>query len=1213
MNCSRITGALLALMATLVLPCCALADEQAINLHGRSRVGDYSARLSSAQQAWLNNKGTLTLGTSAPDYAPFDIVTPTHHYEGLTADYAKLLGELLQVNIKVKRYDARFEAIQALKKGEIDLLGSANSFDMADAQLATSSVYADDQPTLVTRSEDATELPADLAGKTVAMLYHYLPPDTVQAFYPQARLALYPSALAAMGAVAFGQADVYVGDALSAHFIKNRNHLENLELAEFSRLEVQHFSFAVERQNRMLLNVVNSALQAIPTSERMNIQQRWSAGGIVMPGQAPLNLSPSESRWLEQHPVLRVAMARQFLPMTFLDQDGQPQGISIDVLARISARTKLKFDFVTVNSVPELMGLVADGKADLVAALIPSTSRQSALRFTRPYLSTPFVLVSRNEPRPPKTLGDLAQKNVAIIIGNDMGNDIARQEPQARLVDATDASNALAMVADGKADATVSTLISASYTIAHDYKNRLAITTTLGDAPAQIALATPLNSPELYSILEKALMSLSPEEMNDITQRWRRELIVRDSFWQRHQAALSKGAVIAAALLTLVFFWIAYLRKTIRQRKQIELALSDQLEFMHTLVDGTPHPIYVRDREGRLIICNASYLQAMSLELIEPVGKTILKSVRSNQAEAQAWHTEYLEVMSAGVPRIQDKVISPPGRAPMTIYHWMLPYRGSNGEVAGLIAGWIDISERQQLLGQLQEARDSADQANRAKTTFLAAMSHEIRTPLNAVVGMLELAMRKAEQGKLDPIAIEVASQAADDLLGVIGDILDITRIESGHLVLTLEQANLIDLVDSVVRLFAGPARHKGVRLDVVKNDLAGCDVLIDPVRFKQVLSNLLSNAIKFTDQGVIIVTLTAEPMQPDETLAVQLLISDSGRGISERDQAQLFKPFSQASNHAQSPRSGTGLGLLISRTLCELMGGSLNLSSALGQGTDVEMRLSLKALKADPPTLAPVLPAPTSDRTLSILVVDDYPANRLLLTRQLKFLGHEVSEAENGSLGLAAWQTGHFDVVITDCDMPVMDGYTLTRIIRRDETAKGVTGCLILGFTANAQPEEHERCREAGMNGCLFKPLGLAELRAQLTACADSAPADTKPPQTSETTHVSLHKLEQLTLGDKSVFRALVADLHNSTEDDLKHLARHHADNDLAALARLAHRVLGGARIVDAGELIVHCERLQEVSRRAMPPGAVDEAVSRLQLQMRRLLEVLAQEQARH
>ncbi|MDR3562437.1 MAG: transporter substrate-binding domain-containing protein, partial [Negativicutes bacterium] len=123
MSLSRISCALLILVVSLVMPCFAFAQGQAISLHGRSRVGDYAARLSSAERTWLNNKGTLTLGTSAPDYAPFDIVTPTLHYEGLTADYAKLLGDLLQVNIEVKRYDARVDAIQALKKGEIDLLG----------------------------------------------------------------------------------------------------------------------------------------------------------------------------------------------------------------------------------------------------------------------------------------------------------------------------------------------------------------------------------------------------------------------------------------------------------------------------------------------------------------------------------------------------------------------------------------------------------------------------------------------------------------------------------------------------------------------------------------------------------------------------------------------------------------------------------------------------------------------------------------------------------------------------------------------------------------------------------------------------------------------------------------------------------------------------------------------------------------------------------
>lgn len=223
----------------------------------------------------------------------------------------------------------------------------------------------------------------------------------------------------------------------------------------------------------------------------------------------------------------------------------------------------------------------------------------------------------------------------------------------------------------------------------------------------------------------------------------------------------------------------------------------------------------------------------------------------------------------------------------------MLPYKDSDGAVIGMIAGWIDISERQLLLGMVQEA-------NRAKTTFLATMSHEIRTPMNAVIGMLELTLKKADQGVLDRFAIEVASSAAHGLLDLIGDILDIARIESGKLSLTPERANLRELVTSLARIFEGLAEQKHLQLLLDLDVEADCDVLIDPLRFKQIVSNLLSNAIKFTTEGEIRLTLKVLPASAEKQLCIRLRVEDSGMGISSEDQQRLFSPFSQASNNTQ-------------------------------------------------------------------------------------------------------------------------------------------------------------------------------------------------------------------------------------------------------------------------------------------------------------------------
>ncbi len=1194
-------GVLLAGSVNAVL---AAAPSETYQLLGRSQVSEYAASLSEQDWSWLRSKGGLVLGASAPDYSPFGMTINGRDYEGLTADYASLLSELLRTPVQVRRFASRADVIEALKRGEVDLLGTANSYEQADHDLLMSTSYADDQPTLVTQVANSQALPRDLAGKKIAMLYHYLPPQAVQAFYPKATLQLYPSTLSAIGAVAFGNADVYLGDSISAQYLINKNYLNNVQLADFSRMEVSDFAFAMDRDNRRLLRIINAALAVIPQGERMNILRRWSAGGGSMPGRTALNFSASELRWMAAHPRLKVAIDDSFVPFSFFNEEGEFRGISADVLAKVALRTGLKFDVQRTHSVAGLVEQVRKEQADLLITLTPSQSRENQLRFTRPYLSTPYVLISRISADGPQTLDDMAGKRLAVINGNPVREQLLEQFPRITLVEADNAQQVMALVANGQADAAINSLITARYMISRQYRDRLRITSTVGTQSARVAFATSRGALELYSILEKALLSIPPEEMDEVTNRWRSEIVVDDSYWMRHRTLILQGFAVAGLLLLAALGWIAYLRRLMRQRKQAQVALNDQMEFMRVLIDGTPHPIYVRDREGRLRICNSGYLNVFGVERDAVLGKTVVEGVLKSVDEAAAYHADYLQVMEEGVPRVQDRSLTMGPDNVLTIYHWMLPYRDSDGEVSGMIGGWIDISERQHLLVALRDAKEGADAANRAKTTFLATMSHEIRTPMNAIIGMLELAMKKAEQGVTDRFSIEVASGAARGLLELIGDILDIARIESGRLSLAPTRANLRELVESVARIFEGLARQKQLQLILDLDAAVGREVLVDPLRFKQIVSNLLSNAIKFTHTGQVRLHVSAQPSRDDERLALCLRVEDTGSGISPADQQRLFSPFAQASNHGQSARGGSGLGLMISRTLCEMMGGSLVLDSVLGQGTQVEMRVSLPTLVTldSVPTLAPV--QQPASQALSVLVIDDYPANRLLLTQQLHYLGHHVVDAEDGAHGLRAWRAQPFDVVITDCNMPLMNGYELTRAIRDEERSRRLPAGLILGLTANAQPDEKDRCLDAGMDDCLFKPISLQDLSACLASRVPDSAAP--PPRHTLAGDIDLTSLEQLSRGDTASLQSLLQDLAASNEQDMARLMQLFTQHDVTGLADLAHRVKGGARIIKAQRLIQACEALESACA-GLNSAVLTEAVDGLQQAMEQLEQQLA------
>ncbi|XMB52095.1 transporter substrate-binding domain-containing protein [Pseudomonas fluorescens] len=1176
-------------MSLLPLIAVALEEPHALRLLGHSHIETPQVALDEADWRWLRERRTLLMGVSAPDYAPFDLTNNNDELEGITADFAALVGQALHISIEVRRYDTRDEVVEALKQGAVDFLGSANGYEAADPQLLLSRSYANDQPTLVTRSGDSQVLNDDLAGKRVAMLYHYMQPDAVRAFYPKAQLELFASTFEAIGAVAFGRADVYLGDAISSNYLINRNHLNNVRMADFSGLEVNPFAFAVTRENARLLPILNAALEAIPASEQMEILRRWSGGNLGIIGVDRLHLSASEQRWVQKNPRVRVAVLNDFLPLSFIGGRGQFEGLSAEVLSRISLRTGLKFDVVPGSSLPRQVNIVSAGTADMLAVITPSVERAEKVRFTRPYLTNPFVLVTRDSPHSPLTLEEMVGKRLAMVVGNGLHDEIAQNFPGVMFVDVENPQQAMALVANGDADGAVNSLISARYLISRYYRDRLRVTSTVGTEPARVTFGVNRSQLELYSILDKALLSITPQEMDELIGQWRSEVIIEDSYWLRYRNVILQGFGLAALLLAVTLGWAIYLRSLIRKRLQAERALSDQMRFMSVLIDGTPHPIYVRDRQGRLMACNNAYLDVFGYKLEDVIGRTVVETDVENPPQAQSFHEDYLRLMAGGEPQIHDRILKVPNGDVLTIYQWMLPYRDGDDKVVGMIAGWVDVSERHRLLGQLQEAKDDADAANRAKTTFLATMSHEIRTPMNAVIGMIELALKNAEQGRVDRDALEVASVASRGMLELIGDILDIARIESGHLSLTLEPANLHELLASVARVFEGLARAKGLALQVELDPLIDRAVLVDPLRFKQVVSNLLSNAIKFTAHGQV--SLVARAKVEDDRLAVQLWVQDTGIGISIADQQRLFSVFIQGSNNQQSARSGSGLGLVISRSLCEMMGGQLHLSSVLGHGTRVDVTLTLAMTATLPAPVEPAQEAAPEGRALKILVVDDYPANRLLLARQLSFLGHHIVTAEDGVQGLEQWRTGQFDGVITDCNMPFKNGYQLAQDIRAQEREQGLEPCLLLGFTANAQPEEAERCRQAGMDGCLFKPTGLDDLRSALASrVADAGP---QPVATFD-----LSTLIALTGDDHAALVELLAPLLESLEADRALLPRLASQADFAKLHDLAHRAKGGARMVKANLLISGCEALEAVceqrDRQALGPAveSVAEAI---------------------
>lgn len=430
----------------------------------------------------------------------------------------------------------------------------------------------------------------------------------------------------------------------------------------------------------------------------------------------------------------------------------------------------------------------------------------------------------------------------------------------------------------------------------------------------------------------------------------------------------------------------------------------------------------------------------------------------------------------------------------------MLRLMGIVVAIALLALVWIVVLRRrvQQQTADLRKARDAAEAANRAKSDFLATMSHEIRTPMNGVLGMTELVLdgELSHQQRED---LGTARDSAHSLLTLLNDILDLSKIEAAKLEIEMAPLDVRDCVAEAVRVIQIRAREKGIDLVSRVDARVPKLVLGDYTRIRQVLLNLIGNAIKFTEKGSVEVAVdVAEsgPVAASDNLLIRFAVSDTGVGIPQDKQKLVFEAFRQADGTTARKYGGSGLGLAICWRLVALMGGDIRVESKPGQGSTFYFSVrvssvtqSATASSTRSPGLCVSGSVQREPRRLRILLADDNPVNQKVVSRVLEKFGHAPTVANNGHEAVEAARTGTFDLVLMDVEMPEMDGFEATALIRAMEHS--CRGVPIVAMTAHAMSGDRQRCLDAGMDDYLSKPIARNELAAIL---AKFCPADCNP-----------------------------------------------------------------------------------------------------------------------
>lgn len=1162
---------------------------------GESQVGaaGSTTELTSKERAWIKANPRIRVHNET-DWPPFNFATDGNP-QGYSIDYMNMLAEQVGLDVEYVTGPSWNEFLGKMKDGSLDVMLNIVKTTERQKYLLYTPPYADNPNTIISRKEDGYENLEQLFGKTVSVPKGFFYEEVLKRNFPQIKLHLVKGTLETMKAVAFGKADAAVGELAVFSYLLDRHLMTGLAVSgevKMGNPELSLLNIATRKDLPVLASILRKGVKSIGIEDLRTIQRRWL--GETRAAQAvkiKLNLTEAEKTWLSEHKEMRLGVDPDYPPFEFSSETGEYSGIGADYTKLIADRLG-----ISMKAVPGLTWaqVIVGAKAktiDVLPVVTPNIKRAEYLNFTQPHIRHQVIIITRDGYPFISGVEDLKDEPIALVKNYNSSRVVKERYPDLKIDDYDSSLEALTAVSDGRATGTIQNLSVATYLIRKHNLSNLKLAAPLDYKTPGHAYGVRKDWPELVSILNKVMASITPEEENAINARW---VAVRmDHAIDRSElikVGLQVGGV-GTVIVLIIFIWNRRLRRATIEARNAQTALEESDALIKAFLDNANAMMFVKGPDRRYILVNRAFAEFRGFEPEEMAGK--LPSELSNPVYTTGHDDSDSQAIQSGRSIVREiQATGADGRMRDFVVN-KFPVIGQDGRLIALGAVLSDFTEHKETERALQEAKEIAEKAAESKSDFLAVVSHEVRTPMNGVLGMARLLVDTDLDSKQSEFADTIV-HSSESLLGILNDLLDISKLEAGKLEIETIPFDPQRAVNESVAVMTARAKEKGVALDCEMASELPAAVVGDPHRTRQVLLNLISNGIKFTAEGHVSVKLAVENSS-DEMAELIVSVTDTGIGIPKKTQEKLFSPYTQGSVEVARKYGGTGLGLAICRRLANLMGGELTVESTIGKGSCFTLRVPMRIATAEEiratekagslelesvPTLSPQ----------RVLLVEDNIVNQKVAAAMLEKAGHHMDLAEHGEQALAMFEANEYDIVLMDRHMPVMDGIEATRKIRK--MSDHGASVPIVGVTAAANKSEIAECMDAGMDDVIIKPIDPDELTIVMAATLSDANGEhyfsirtgsterkTSMNETTEGEHVALDpgRIETLRAdyGDE-LATSLIVDFRRVAAEGATRIIATAESGEWADLKREAHGLKGSAMTLGLSALSAHCRAIE-------------------------------------